>query len=80
MRILVRLFGHYRDIAGDERILDLPEGSTVRTLAEALAAGEPRLSLLTTHCRAAVNLEYVPADTTLRDGDEAAFIPPMSGG
>jgi molybdopterin synthase catalytic subunit len=27
-----------------------------------------------------VNQEYAPADTILRDGDEVAFIPPVSGG
>ena len=29
---------------------------------------------------AAVNREYVGADTVLRDGDEVAFLPPVAGG
>lgn len=30
--------------------------------------------------RFAVNWEYVPGDTVVNDGDELAFIPPVSGG
>ena len=30
--------------------------------------------------RCAVNCEYVPAETLLKEGDEVAFIPPVSGG
>ncbi|MBI2337251.1 MAG: MoaD/ThiS family protein [Deltaproteobacteria bacterium] len=30
--------------------------------------------------RVAVNGEYVPYDTWVQDGDEVAFIPPVSGG
>tara|TARA_A100001037_G_scaffold306655_1_gene353701 strand:+ start:1102 stop:1353 length:252 start_codon:yes stop_codon:yes gene_type:complete len=30
--------------------------------------------------RAAVNMEYVPFDHPLSDGDEVAFFPPVTGG
>ena len=80
MRVAVRLFGHYRDIAGEGFEVELPDGSTVRDLAINLAGNDAGLTLLTTHCRAAVNEEYEPAETLLGDGDEVAFIPPMSGG
>jgi apurinic endonuclease (APN1) len=80
VKVVVRMFGHYRDVAGDSRDVSLTDGATVRQLADQLVEGESRLALLTTHCRAAVNEEYVPADTVLKDGDEVAFIPPMSGG
>jgi molybdopterin converting factor subunit 1 len=80
MKVNVKLFGHYRDIAGDDLTLELPEGSTVRSAAQALVGGNDRLKLLETHCRAAVNYDYSPSETILHDGDEVAFIPPMSGG
>jgi molybdopterin converting factor small subunit len=38
-----------------------------------LAERRPRLS-------AAVNRRYAPFDTTLADGDELVFVPPVSGG
>ena len=80
MQVTVRMFGHYRDIAGDGSTIEMPDGATVQELASLLAEGDERLSLLATRCRAAVNEEYVPNDTVLHDGDEVAFIPPMSGG
>jgi len=35
---------------------------------------------LPAHILAAVNMEYVERDTTVKDGDEVAFFPPVTGG
>ena len=43
-------------------------------------AERPDLRDLRTATRFAVNGEYAAADTPLHDGDEVAFLPPMSGG
>jgi molybdopterin synthase sulfur carrier subunit len=40
--------------------------------AQELAAGRA--------CRAAVNLDIADADTPVKDGDEVAFFPPVTGG
>lgn len=80
MRVKVRLFGHYRDFAEDGTEVSLPVGATVADLAAQMAARDARLAGLEQHCRAAVNEEYTTADATLHEGDEVAFIPPMSGG
>lgn len=32
------------------------------------------------HVLCAVNLEHVPPDTAIKDGDEVAFFPPVTGG
>jgi molybdopterin synthase catalytic subunit len=83
MEVRVLLFGHYRDalLAGAAALtLDLPAGATVADAARHLGEGNPGLADLLARTRTAVNAEFAPAETVLRDGDEVAFLPPMSGG
>ena len=79
MRVTVRLFGTYREMQGQEAIeLELPEGATVAEAWEVLCRRLPQSPRLDPG--AAVNLEYVGFDTVLKEGDEVAFLPPVSGG
>ncbi len=79
MRVEVRLFALYRERAGQERLsLELPEGARVREAKEALEGLFPGLRL--EGGMAAVNQALAGADTPLREGDEVAFLPPVSGG
>jgi molybdopterin converting factor subunit 1 len=81
MKIRIRLFAAVRDIVGRrEELLELPEGTTVSDLLHRFAVDHPRLQSLTPSLLLAVNREYVEATRVLRDGDEVAFIPPVSGG
>ncbi len=76
MRVQIRLFAALRDRAGTETLeLELPEGARV---SDALSA----LQWLTGDLRAvlAVNREYASESTRLRNDDELALIPPVSGG
>ncbi len=74
-------FAHFGDLAGrSTETLALPSGATVQTLADLLGARDRRLSDLITYGRASVNTEWATAQTVLSDGDEVAFMPPMSGG
>lgn len=61
-------------------MLALPEGATITAAATALATREPRLADLLTRTRVAVGAEFATPETSLHDGDELAFLPPMSGG
>jgi molybdopterin converting factor subunit 1 len=77
--IKVRLFASYREVAKTNRLdLALPAGATVSDLIDLLAERVP--ALRTAPGMVAVNYAYVNPDFTLHDGDEAAFIPPVSGG
>ncbi len=81
--ITVRMlfFAHLQDVAGgQEQALTLPDGATVREAADALATRATGFENLLTHTRVAVNAEFADADTGLKDGDEVAWMPPMSGG
>jgi molybdopterin converting factor subunit 1 len=77
----VKLFAVLREKAGvAECALDLPEGATVRSARGPLLARLPALREHIDRCAYAVNWSYVKSDTRLRDGDELALIPPVSGG
>lgn len=81
MKVKVRFFALYREIVGlRESQADLPPGATARDAWETYAREYPRLSPNLAHTRFAVNGEYVDPEAVLNDGDEVAFIPPVSGG
>jgi molybdopterin synthase catalytic subunit len=72
--ITVRLFAGLRERAGWAQ-RELAGVERVRDVWPALALGEEPEGLLY-----AVNQEYAGLDDPLRDGDEVALIPPVSGG
>jgi molybdopterin converting factor subunit 1 len=77
--VRVRLFASYREAAGTPRMeVPLAFGARVKDLAELLAARIPAIGKA--QGMIAVNQMYVGPDFVLHDGDEAAFIPPVSGG
>ena len=59
--------------------LELPEGSRVGGVKEALAKKIPSLAW-PAGTMLAVNMEYAGPEAALKDGDEVAVIPPVSGG
>ena len=79
MKVTVRLFGHFSDYAHTLE-MDVADGSTIGDIAAALAARDGRLIGIDMSCRAALNEEYTTSDAQVCEGDELAFIPPMSGG
>ena len=81
MRVSVRLFARLRDIAGASDLeRELPDGSTARALWDTLATEFPELDRYRETVSTAVNAEYSRMDHALADGDEVAFLPPVSGG
>lgn len=81
MKVRVKFFASFREIARErERLADVPEGSTPASLLAQLAQELPALEGLRSSTVYAVNGDYVAGDCPLREGDEVAFIPPVSGG
>ena len=81
MTVRTLFFGHWRDRAGAGEIsLTLPEGASVSDAAEVLAARNPSLAGILEKVRVAVGEEFATPETLLKNGDELAFLPPMSGG
>jgi molybdopterin converting factor subunit 1 len=81
MRVRVRLFAALKDVVGRGEIeLELPSPATTADAWRRLAELHPALAPRRAHVAAAVNRYYVGFDTPVADGDEVAFIPPVSGG
>ena len=79
--VQVRFFASVRHVVGESRVeRSLPGGATVADLLADLVADYPGLPTASGTIYAAVNKSYVGEDTVLRDGDEVAFFPPVSGG
>ncbi len=81
MVVTIRLFARLREIAGASELRRaLPEGATAATAWAALAAEFPAMADYATVVSCAVNEEYARLAAALKDEDEVAFLPPVSGG
>ena len=81
MFVTVRLFARLRELAGhDELRLEVAEGVTALDVWNGLTAEYPPLADYTKAISVAVNEEYARLSASLRDGDDIAFLPPVSGG
>ncbi len=81
MRVRVRLFAVLREGAGLAATdLELGPGATPEAAWQALVEAHPALASRRANLAAAVNRRYARFDAPLRDGDELAFVPPVSGG
>ena len=81
MRVTVRLFARLRDLAGSgEMIREVPGPATVHTVWRDLVNEMPGLSDYEKTMSVAVNADYSRMSAPVQDGDEVAFLPPVSGG
>jgi len=76
----IRCFAGIREILGHETLMFAPpEGAlTAADVLAAVAGG--RLEDLPRPLLVAINLEHASLGSAVRDGDEIAFFPPVSGG
>lgn len=80
-RVCVLLFAAYRELLGASRLeVSMPRGATLQDVYRALEVREPRLARLRDSTTFALNREVAPPGSTVRDGDEIAFLQPVSGG
>ena len=81
MLITVRLFARLREIAGaPELTVVVPESATVQDAWLSLAERFPALAAYAGTVSCAVNEDYARMNAALKNGDEVAFLPPVSGG
>jgi molybdopterin converting factor subunit 1 len=81
VRVTIRLFARLRDIVGTAELeQDLAAPATIRDVWAGLVAAHPDLAAYAMTLSCARNEEYAKMDAVLHDGDEVAFLPPVSGG
>ena len=81
MRVTVRLFARLRDIAGSAELTrDAPEGATIADVWRGLVAEFPEMARYDSSISSAVNADYAKMTAAVADGDDVAFLPPVSGG
>jgi molybdopterin synthase catalytic subunit len=81
MLVRILFFGILKDLAGHGgESLDLPENATLGDVLSHYEARIPRLKEWISSIAMSVNQEYAGPEAKLRQGDEIALLPPVSGG
>jgi MoaD family protein len=81
MKIVVRYFALFRDITGtDQDSLVIDDGSTVSELLETIRKKYPDMEKTKRDVLVSVNRNFATHELKLKDGDEVAIFPPVSGG
>lgn len=81
MQVRVLFFGVLRELAGKSSdSLQLPDGGSVRDVIAQYESQIPRLKDSLSSIALAVNQQYASPETKLKDNDEVALLPPVSGG
>ncbi len=81
MRVTIRLFARLRDLGGaGELACELPDGARASDAWRWLLDRHPDMQPYSSSVSVAVNADFARMTSPLRDGDEVAFLPPVSGG
>jgi molybdopterin converting factor subunit 1 len=81
MRVNVRLFARLRELVGTgETTCEVAPGATVQDVWNVLRRQHPVIEPYAESLSAAVNAEYARMTQSVNEGDEVAFLPPVSGG
>jgi MoaE-MoaD fusion protein len=81
MQVRVLFFGMLKDVAGrGSDLLSLPDHTTVGEVFSHYEELNPRLGKLAASIAISLNQEFAGTESRLKEGDEIAFLPPVSGG
>jgi molybdopterin converting factor subunit 1 len=81
VRVKVLFFGMLKDIVGvAEDQIEVADGARVDSVFTRYARAYPRLTDLESSIVLACNQEFCDRSAAVREGDEIAFLPPVSGG
>ncbi len=81
MKVQVLFFGMLKEMLGrGSDALELPPGAILADLLAAYEKQAPKLKDFRSSIACSVNQEYAAPTTPLKEGDEVALLPPVSGG
>ncbi len=81
IHVTVLYFAGAKDATGKRReSIKLPEDATVRELLLEISSTHPRIRNTLNRMKVAVNYKVVGVDAILKEADEVALLPPVSGG
>lgn len=81
MKVHVLYFASCREAVGrQEETVELEDGASLRDLLNLLVRNHPELAGLEPTLALSINQDYADRDQALKEGDEVALIPPVSGG
>ena len=81
MRVKVQCFARLRELVGtSEWSCEIASPATIADVWTALAAAFPAAAAMSGAVSSARNAEFAPMTANVEDGDEIAFLPPVSGG
>jgi molybdopterin converting factor subunit 1 len=77
----VKFFASYREAFGKEEVeVEVEDDTDITGFLDVLKKAYPELGTLSETLIVSVNKEYATYDTILKNGDEVALLPPVSGG
>jgi len=80
MQVTVRTFAILRELSADRAVVELPPAARLEDAWSAMQERYPALRPHRSFVRPARDGAYAAWDAPLADGDEVAFLPPVSGG
>lgn len=81
MRVSVQFFARLREITGrDAWVCEVPAGAVIADVWQAAVGEYAALEPFGGAVSCALNADFARMTSTVEDGDEVAFLPPVSGG
>jgi MoaD family protein len=81
MKVTIRIFGRYKDIAGKDQIeLDISAGNTLRDVVDTFVKQYPAAEKDKNRMMMSKNKIYASFNTTVNEGDEITLSPPVVSG
>lgn len=81
MKVIVRVFGRYREITGKDKIqLDITDGNTLRDVVDAFVKQYPAVEIDKSRIMVIKNKMYASYDTTITVEDAISLAPPVVSG